>query len=98
MEEKNLGNYRHLHASIQQALLYEIGPNLRGVAYEWKNEKVLLFFYHEGIMTSELIEKYSDIAAQVIANYDEPVTIDEKVISLPSIKSFPNHAHWAYQR
>ena len=98
MREENIGNYPHLYISIQQALLGEVNIDLRGVAFEWKEEKIIIYFYYDGIASEEVVENYSNIGAYVVGNYNNPVTVEEKILEWPSSKSLPNHKHWAYQR
>jgi len=98
MGESNIGNYPHLYLSIQQALLGEVVINLRGVAFVWESETIILYFYHDGIASDEDVENYSNISACVVANYHAPVVIDEKTLNLSTPNPLPEHKHWAYRR
>lgn len=81
----------------QAALLGEIVPSLRGVAVDWIDNTILVYFYHDGAMSEELQNDYSSIGTEIVANYSD-ADIDEKIIRLDYPHKLPEHNYWTYRR
>jgi hypothetical protein len=58
--------------AAQRALLGEIVPSLRGVAVEWNNHTILVYFYNDGEILPELWNDYSCIGTEVVASLVQP--------------------------
>jgi len=69
--------------SVQRALLDEIDPNLRSVQIDWddENEIIYIFFYFDGIISSENTNSASCIAGEVAGDFLPTVKIIEKMHS-----------------
>ena len=88
---------------LSKALLDEMVPSLRGVAYEWdkENKSVLIYFYNEGVVTQSLEDHYSVIDNEASTRFfwdGKLVEHDFKIIRIDSPKSLPEHEYWVYRR
>ena len=83
--------------AAQRALLGEVVPSLRGVAVEWNNHTILIYFYNDGEVLPELWNDYSCIGTEVVASFSTAY-IKEKIIRLDYPNKLPEHKYWAYRR
>jgi len=96
MNCKNIGNYKHLYWSIKSSLLGEEFPKLIDIAFEWRDNHIVIYFYHDGKLSDDDTEKYSDVTGEVISHYDSPVMIGENFLEWASSKPLPNREHWFF--
>lgn len=87
--------------AICQAFLGEINPSLRGVAFDLihNENKVFIYFYHEGIVTDAIENHYSCIESEA-SNYffynGKLLDHDFSVIRIDSPEVLPDHEYWVY--
>ena len=91
------GNCQELIDVIKFVMLGENLPTLRGIAGEWKNLVITIYFYNDGEVTEEIAEAYSCIATEVLAHFDY-ATIDEHIIRRDIPLTLPEHDHWALKK
>jgi hypothetical protein len=94
---KDSHSYCDLKLAAQRGLLYEVGPSLRGVAVQWIDNTIVIYFYNDGEITENLHDDFISVGTSVVANYYEAL-IDEKIIRLDYPKPLPSHEHWVYRR
>ncbi len=94
---EDLYKYTDLILATQSALLGEIVSSLRGVAVDWGDNTILIYFYNDGEISDELENDYSCIGTEVVANYSN-AHIDEKIIRLDYPNKLPEHRFWVYKR
>ena len=90
-------NYRDLLLSVQQALLGEVGSSLRGVAVEWQKNKIIIYFYNEGLISDDLRDDYSCVGTEVIADFPDAI-IREEIIRIDTPHKLPSHDFWAFRK
>lgn len=90
-------SYPRLMLSIQRALLGEVVSSLRGVAFDWSDEHIIIYFYIDGQLSEDLQDDFTSISVEVVANYTI-ATIEEKIFSIFSPEPLPKHEYWAYKR
>ena len=56
---------------LQVALLGEIPPALRGITYDWDQDKIVVHCYFDGEIAEEDRESMEDVVAEVIASFPE---------------------------
>ena len=83
--------------ATQRALLGEVVSSLRGVAVDWNNNTILVYFYNDGEISDKLKYNYNCIAAEVVASFCE-AHINEKINRLDYPNELPKHKFWAYIR
>ena len=81
----------------QRALLNEVVPSLRGVAVDWDNNTIVMYFYNDGEISDELWNDYSCIGTEVVSNFSD-AHISEKIIRLDYPSKLPDHRFWVYRR
>ncbi len=74
--------------SCQRALIGEVTPSLRGVAVKWRDDCILMIFYHQGVLNQGIENEYYCIATEVIADYID-AKIAEKIIRCDAPKPLP---------
>ncbi|MFI5334702.1 MAG: hypothetical protein ACHQT8_06020 [Chlamydiales bacterium] len=86
--------------SLQRALLCEISPNLRLVAFDYDklNNEILLYFYFDKEITDENKSSVNSIAAEVTGDFDEETQVIEKCIHLDFPAWLPAHQFSVYCR
>jgi len=92
-----------IRIEILQALLSEVNPSLRGVAFEWNNENkfAFLFFYNDGQVTDALEDHYSCIDNEASTRFffdHELIYHDFKVVRIDCPQPLPEHDCWVYLR
>ena len=92
-----IDKYTKLFLSAQSALLEEVIPSLRGMAVDWDEDTICLYFYHDGQVTEEIEEGFQEVAALIIADFDK-AKLDENFIQLDYPAPLPKHKHWVYKR
>jgi hypothetical protein len=97
MNEEENYSYSSLIWYTQRALWQEIVPYFRGVAVEWKNDIIVLYFYIDGEISQELHDDCTSIGAEVIACYIK-AKITEEIVRLDYPHLLPKHQHWVYRR
>ena len=83
--------------AAQRALLGEVVLSLRGVAIDWSNNTILVYFYNDGDISSELRNDYSCIGTEIVASFSTAHII-EKIIRLDYPAKLPEHKYWVYRR
>ena len=83
--------------AAQRALLGEVVPSLRAVAIDWNNNTILVYFYNDGEISSELWDDYSCIGTEIVASFSN-AHVSEKMIELNYPIRLPEHKYWAYRR
>jgi hypothetical protein len=78
-----------LRAVLQTALLGEVGPALRGVAYRLDGREVRILFYFDGPVSDEDRESAACVGTEVIAALPEDVRVVEEVIRLDAPARIP---------
>ncbi len=73
-----MNNIIDLLLVTQRALLGEVIPSLRGVAVEWKNNTIVVYFYHDGEISPELWNNFSCVVTEIVANFSS-AKISEKI-------------------
>lgn len=97
MSSNNLEKYETLLLNTLGALLGEVVPSLRGVAVDWKDNTILMYFYNDGELSDELENDYSCIGTEVVASYYDAM-INETIVRLDFPNPLPEHKYWAYRR
>lgn len=89
-----------IRLSLQRALLCEISPNLRLVAFEHddKKKKIAIYFYFDNEITDENKDSASSIAGEVAGDFDEETQVLEECIHLDFPKKLPAHQATVYRR
>ena len=92
-----------IHLEISKALLNEVIPSLRGVAFDWdpKNEFVMIFFYHEGQLSDSIEEHYSciDNEASTRFIFNKRLLEHDYEVKTDQIgHELPEHDNWVYLR
>jgi hypothetical protein len=93
-----LHDYSYLKLAAQTALLYEVSPSLRGVAVEWIENTIVVYFYNDGEISEDLHDDFISAGTGIIAHYKDGIIIDEKIMRLDYPTSLPHHEHWVYRR
>lgn len=83
--------------NTSKALLGEIEARFRGVAVEWQNDIINVFFYIDGEIDQDLEDNCTSIGAEIVACYVD-VGIEEKIIRIDFPKKLPVHLNWVYKR
>lgn len=94
---KEIHTYAGLMLAAQRALLGEIEGCFRGVAVEWNNNVIILYFYVNGPIMLELREICRSIGTEIVACYSE-AEVDEKIIRIDSPSYLPHHNYWVYRK
>ncbi len=89
--------YSYLLSAAQMGLLYEVVPSIRGVAVDWQQKTILVYFYIDGEISEELREDCSCIGTEIVAHFTE-AKIDERIIRVDYPNVLPRHAYWVYLR
>lgn len=88
---------KELLLAAQGGLLDAVTPNLRGVAVEWLENTVLVFFYYDGAI-SDLDQKTASIVStEVVADFFD-ADIKERITRLDYPNRLSQHDFWAYRR
>jgi len=92
-----------IQLEILKALLSEVNPSLRGVAFDWDSENkfALLFFYNDGDLTEAIEDHYSCIDNEASARFffdNELIDHDFKIITLNRTSELPKHDYWVFLR
>lgn len=95
--ENNSQKYTNLMLVAQSALLGEVVISLRGVAVDWDNNTIIIYFYNDGEISPKLENDYISIGTEIVANYSE-ADIDEQIIRLDYPAQLPDHKFWVYRR
>ena len=88
--------YQRLVMLTQFALSFEHFPTLRGVAVDWEDNTIQMYFYNNGAISAELNDDYSCIGGEVICNYGTSY-IHEEMIRWDCPTPLPFHRFWAYR-
>jgi len=97
MKQESNHSIVELLCTVRERMLGEIIPSLRGIAVEWENNCIILYFYHDGQISDAIEEHYTGIGAEVVSDYAN-VGIKEEVISFPYPEILPKKQYWAYRR
>lgn len=90
---------RMLLISIQQALLREITPNIRGITCGWDEHQIIIKFYFDGNFTEEEREAMECIATEVIASIpDYGISVECQRLDAPESLATYKLIAWAYLR
>jgi hypothetical protein len=87
-----------LRLVLQTALLGEVGPALRGVAYRLDEREVGIRFYFDGPVSDEDRESASCVVTEVIASLPEDVRVVEEVIRLDAPARLPDDLRHVFHR
>lgn len=87
----------NLLLATQRALLSEVVPSLRGVAVDWDDNTILVYFYNDGEISDELWNDYSCIGTEIVSSFST-AHISEKIIQLDYPSKLPKHEYWAFRR
>lgn len=98
--------YAEIILSINRALLGDVNPSLRGVAFEWNplEEEIIVFFYHDGELSDALMNHYDCIDFEASADFfleEDSIKLiknDFKIVSAKYPTPLPDHDHWVYRR
>lgn len=90
-------NIVSLLLATQRALLGEVVPSLRGVAVEWSDTIINMYFYNDGVISNVLENDFSCVGTEVVANFVD-AHITEHCIRLDYPNKMPTHTYWAYKR
>jgi hypothetical protein len=83
---------------IQIALLGEVAPALRGVAF-WEGERdIRIVFYYDGAVSERDRESASRVVTELIAALPEYFNVSEEVVRLDAPARLPTPGAWAYHR
>ncbi|MFI5334700.1 MAG: hypothetical protein ACHQT8_06010 [Chlamydiales bacterium] len=90
----------NVRLSLQRALLCEISPNLRLVAFDYDKLKkeIFLYFYFDKQITDENKSSVNSIAGEVTGDFDEKTQVVEKCIHLDFPARLPAHQFSVYHR
>lgn len=83
---------------LQVALLGEVSPALRGVAFGVGDRAVRIAFYYDGRVSEEDRESASCVVTEVIAALPEDTSVSEEVRQFDAPRRLPEPEAWAYRR
>ena len=83
---------------LQVALLGEVSPALRGVAFGTGDRDIRIAFYFDGPVSEEDRESASCVVTEVIAAVPEDFNVSEEVIRIDVPGRLPDSEAWAYRR
>lgn len=92
--EKEIG----IRLSLQRALLTQISPQLRGVAFSVENQCVCIHFYFDGPISEDDTESVSCVETEVIADYYPELSVSAKSIRLDMPNPMLDGGTWVYLR
>ncbi len=72
-------------------------PSLRGIAVDWIDNTIQIYFYNDGEILAELENDYSCIGTELVAHYGQS-HIHEEMIRLDYPTPLPSHPYWAFRR
>ncbi len=78
-----LAKNKRLLLAAQGGLLGSVTPNLRGVAVEWKGNRIIIFFYYNGTISNLDKETASIVSAEVVADFFD-ADLEEHYILSPA--------------
>ena len=97
MNNLNEETYYFLLSATRKALIGEIQPCFRGVAVEWLDNTVQLFFYIDGEISEKLRDDCSSLGAEVVASFSR-AKIREHIIRLDYPAPLPKRKYWIFRR
>jgi hypothetical protein len=83
---------------LQVALLGEVSPALRGVAFRVGDREVQVEFYYDGSVSEEDRESASCVVTEVIAALPEDFSVSEEIVQFDAPARLPTVEAWAYRR
>jgi len=83
---------------LQIALLGEVSPALRGVAFWVGDRAVRIGFYYDGPVSEDDRESASCVVTEVIAALPEDVIVSDEVLQFSAPERLPEAEAWAYRR
>jgi len=93
--------YGTVEFSIYKGLLGEVNPSLRAVSFDWNESqrKILIIFYHDGDVTSSIVDHYSLITSESnSADFGMDIQLDYKIVRCDSPKELPEDKNLIYKR
>ncbi len=86
--------------SIQRALLGEVTANLRAVACDWDEKRIVLRFIIDGPADDTLRDDLQAVGSEVIADFVSPMQIEEQIVRVDLPEDLKAHGlkAWAYMR
>ncbi len=84
--------------AIQQAMLGEIGPNLRAVILKYHGSTLEFECYFDGEISNEDSESMSCVETELIAFLPENILVRHTVHRLDAPSQIPKKAVWVYYR
>jgi hypothetical protein len=97
MSDDDQYTYATLLIAAQQALLGEIDLSVRGVAVEWREKMIYVYFYNDGDVSDDLHDNFTTIGAEIVAQFTDAGII-EKIKRWDYPKRLPDHEYWVYKR
>ncbi|EBE9927999.1 hypothetical protein L6N32_004703 [Salmonella enterica subsp. enterica serovar Poona] len=79
MMKSNYENIKRLKLSIQSALLGAITENMRNIAVDISENKIILYFFINGEITEDDKENISIIETEVIADFEDKFDIESVI-------------------
>lgn len=93
MSEKHKG----LVDAAEMIMSTEYFPSLRGLAVDWEDNTIVMYFYNNGEISDELENDYRCVGTEVVAQYSDAY-IQEEIVRLDFPKPLPKHEYWAYKK
>jgi hypothetical protein len=89
---------RQLRLVLQVALLGEVGPALRAVAYHLEPDRITLAFYHDGLISDDERESASCVGTELMAALPDSITVSEELIRCDYPQRIPQDLPQVFHR
>jgi hypothetical protein len=83
---------------VQQALLGEVGPNLRAVIVSFSETSISLECFFHGEISCEDRESMALVETELLASFPSSHSVSHMLTRLDEPAPIPKRDHWAYFR
>jgi hypothetical protein len=98
MSDTGEARRREVLVSAQQALLGEVGPNLRAVIVSFSESTIFFESFFHGEISDEDRESMSLVETELLASFPSNHAVSHKLTRLDEPAPIPQRDHWAYLR
>ncbi|MBB4637985.1 hypothetical protein [Longimicrobium terrae] len=91
-------NEQELRLVLQVALLGEVGPSLRAVAYDLQADRIAVRFYHDGVISDDERESASCVGTELMAALPHSITVSEELIRCDHPQQIPQDLPKVFRR